>query len=254
MSTEAPPTISKGPDTQPVDGKRVLITGGTTGIGRATALLLARHGARVMVFGRHRPELEETLREAEREGHDIAGITADVAEADGVRAVFAEVDRLWGGLDILVNNAALAAGEVASSSYEEIDYVVRTNLTGYMACASEAVSRMPDGGIIVNVGSMSAEVREPGSSVYVATKSGIDGFSEALRKEVNPQGIKVCLIEPGAVATEMQSGPEEAKAGKVERLEMLRSEDIASVILFCLAQPVRSDVVMLRVRPHLQLI
>jgi NADP-dependent 3-hydroxy acid dehydrogenase YdfG len=96
-------------------------------------------------------------------------------------------------------------------------------------------------------------VREKGSSVYVATKAGIEGFSEALRKEVNPLGIKVTLIEPGAVGTDMQSeySPAEQRK-KEEKMEMLKAEDIAACILYTLTQPKRCDVVMMQIRPHMQ--
>src|SRR4051795_7478334 len=105
-----------------------------------------------------------------------------------------------------------------------------------MACAHEALARMRKhgGGHIVNVGSMSADVREKGSSVYVATKSGIQGMSEALRKEVNPLGIKVSLIEPGAVGTDMQQSqysPQEQRE-QIEQQAMLRAEDIAACVLY----------------------
>lgn len=119
-----------------------------------------------------------------------------------------------------------------------------------------AIERMKEQkrGHIINVGSMSADVRETGSAVYVATKSGIQGFSESLRKEINELGIKVTLIEPGAVGTDMQPVSVSDQEGKQEKLEMLKSEDIAYAILFTLAQPMRCDVVEMRIRPHMQLI
>jgi NADP-dependent 3-hydroxy acid dehydrogenase YdfG len=124
-----------------------------------------------------------------------------------------------------------------------------------MAMSHEAAERMKASGWghIVNIGSMSADVREEDSSVYVATKAGIQGFSEALRKEVNPLGIKVTLIEPGAVGTDMQSqySPEEQRE-KIEKMEMLRAEDIAACVLYTITQPKRCDVVALQIRPHLQ--
>ena len=100
---------------------------------------------------------------------------------------------------------------------------------------------------------MRAHEREKDSSVYVATKSGIQGFSKALRKELNPLGIKVSLIEPGAVGTDMQSeySPEEQRE-KIETMEMLRAEDIAACVLYTITQPKRCDVVHLQIRPHLQ--
>jgi NADP-dependent 3-hydroxy acid dehydrogenase YdfG len=109
-------------------------------------------------------------------------------------------------------------------------------------------------GHIVNIGSMSAETHEETGTVYVATKSAIQGFSIALRKEINEMGIKVSLIEPGAVSSDMQPAPKEEQREQIKKMEMLDPEDIAMSVLFCLSQPKRCDVVSMQVRPHLQVI
>jgi NADP-dependent 3-hydroxy acid dehydrogenase YdfG len=106
----------------------------------------------------------------------------------------------------------------------------------------------------LNIGSMSADVREEGSSVYVATKAGIQGFSESLRKELNPKNIKVTLIEPGAVDTDMQPGSQSEKQEQMDSLEMMPAEDIAMAVAFCLAQHERCDIVGMQIKPHLQII
>ncbi|WP_298741423.1 SDR family oxidoreductase [uncultured Chitinophaga sp.] len=252
---------AEAPVYEPVDvnGKTVLITGGTTGIGRATALLLAARGARVLIFGRHEQELEDTLQSCRQENGqaEIHGLTADSARKEDLEKVFAAVDSRLGGLDILINNAALAYQSIMDGKYEDWQYIVNTNLLGYMACAHEAVQRMKaaGGGHIVNIGSMSADVREKNSSVYVATKAAIQGFSEALRKEVNELGIKVTLIEPGAVGTDMQAAtPPDQQREKAEKMEMLTAEDIAACVLYTISQPARCDVVNVQIRPHLQVI
>jgi NADP-dependent 3-hydroxy acid dehydrogenase YdfG len=240
---------------EPVMDKSILITGGTTGIGRAAALLLAAQGARVMIFGRHEQELNDAMNDIRQAGGEVSGLTADVSDPEDVQRVFQEFDRQMDRLDILVNNAALGYGSVTEGGYPEWEYILKTNLLGYMAMTNEAVERMKANGWghIVNIGSMSADVREKDSSVYVATKSGIQGFSEALRKEVNPLGIKVTLIEPGAVGTDMQSqySPEEQRE-RIEKMKMLRAEDIAACVLYTITQPKRCDVVHLQIRPHLQ--
>lgn len=240
---------------EPVNNKSVLITGGTTGIGRATAILLAAQGAQVMVFGRHEQELNDAMNDIRRAGGEVIGLTADTSDPADIKRVFQEVDGQLGQLDILINNAALGYNSIMEGTYEEWQYIVNTNLLGYMAMTHEAIERMKKNGWghIVNVGSMSADVREKDSSVYVATKSGIEGFSEALRKEVNPLGIKVTLIEPGAVGTDMQDqySPEEQRQ-KEEKMEMLKAEDIAACILYSITQPKRCDVVTMQIRPHLQ--
>ncbi|WP_353186244.1 SDR family oxidoreductase [Parapedobacter lycopersici] len=241
-----------------VNGKNALITGGTTGIGRATAILLAAQGAKVVIFGRHEPELNDALEAITRVSPDNTpyGFTADVATEEGVQQIFEHTDKHLETLDILVNNAAIAFDSIISGSYKEWKYVTDTNLLGYMACVNEAVKRMKPqkSGHIVNIGSISADERDKDSSVYVATKAGIQGFTEALRKEVNELGIKVTLIEPGLVGSDMIEVPAEEQPKEIQALKMLKAEDIAMSVLYCLSQPKRSDVIYLQIRPHLQIL
>lgn len=237
-------------------GKAVVVTGGTTGIGRATATLLASRGARVLVFGRHETALADALSEIRSSGGEAHGLTADQSRVDDIRRVFAEADDVLGGVDVLINNAAVDYGALQEHDLDDIEYVVNTNLVGYLACAREAVKRMEarGGGHIVNIGSMSADLREEENSVYVATKAAIQAFSESLRKTANPGGLKVTLIEPGKVATDMVGMDDERKEDRIHDLEMLRPEDIAACVLYCLEQPQRCDVVGVQIRPHLQII
>jgi NADP-dependent 3-hydroxy acid dehydrogenase YdfG len=241
---------------QAVAGRSVLITGGTTGIGRATAILLASQGAIVMIFGRHQEELDAALADIRKAGGKAFGLTADVAKPEDIKRVFKEVDQKLGKLDILINNAAIGYDSIMVGNYDDWKKVVEINLLGYMATAHEAILRMKaaGGGHIINIGSMSAHVKDNGSSVYVATKSGVRGFSESLRKETNPMGIKVTLIEPGSVGTDMVSeSPHDLKRMQ-EDLKMLGAEDIAVSVLYAITQPKRCDVIMMQIKPHQQII
>ncbi|GAB3505895.1 SDR family oxidoreductase [Spirosoma knui] len=241
---------------EPLEGKRILITGGTTGIGQAIAILLGSYGAHVFTLGRHQEQLDEALGRIREAGGQADGMIADLSKQEEVERVFQQADQTLGGLDIFISNAALAAESIAEMDGAEWRNVVETNLLGYMACTKEAVSRMQQRkkGHIVFIGSMSADVRESGSSVYVATKAGIQGFAEALRKEVNEQGIKVSLIEPGKVKSDIHGTTAEEQKSEIEKEEMLLAEDIAVAAHYVLTQPHRCDVVSMQIRPHMQLI
>lgn len=238
-----------------VEGKSIVITGGTTGIGRATAHLLAAKGAKVLIAGTDQEHLDSALSLTEVNG-SLRGVIADLSTEEGIQKLFAAADEYLSGLDVFINNAALAYQGVSDGNYAEWQKVVNTNLLSYIACTHFALERMaPEGrGHIVNIGSMSADVREQNSSVYVATKAGIQGFSESLRKEVNEKGIKVTLFEPGAVGTDMQpvSVPDQKK--QQENKEMMKAEDIAYAVLYVLTQPRQAEVAELKIKPHLQII
>src|SRR5512145_2775975 len=118
---------------EPVADKSILITGGTTGIGRATAILLASQGARVMIFGRHEQDLNEAMNDIRQAGGEVLGLTADVSDAEDIQRVFQEFDKQMDTLDILVNNAALGYGSIMEGGYPEWEYILKTNLLGYMA-------------------------------------------------------------------------------------------------------------------------
>ena len=247
-----PPPI----DTIPLSGRRALITGGTTGVGRATAHLLASHGCRVFICGRDPRHLDDAIRSVREKGGAIDGVSADISTTDGVLTVFKAADAFLGGLDIGIVNAGVGCkGELTTMTHEECRYVLDVNLGASIACCLEAFRRMSGaGGHVVLTGSMSADVFDTRSSVYVATKCAIRGFATCLRKEANPLGIKVSLIEPGSIGSDMVDETPEQQQRMREELKMLRAEDVANAILFMLCQPPWCDVIQLKLRPHLQLI
>lgn len=242
---------------QNIDRKRIVITGGTTGIGKAIAALLASLGGHVFIFGRDETDFQKAIKtiKTQAEGN-VFGIAADVTKKEDLQMIYGEIENTLGGIDILINNAGIAGEGIIDEDYDSMKYLLETNILGYMAFTKEAVSRMSvqKAGHIINIGSMSAESREETSTTYVATKSAIRGFSTSLRKEVNELGIKVSLIEPGSVTSDMQTTSKKEQKEKIKKLEMLEAEDIAMSVLFCLSQPKRCDIVSMQVRPHLEII
>ncbi|MET0338951.1 MAG: SDR family oxidoreductase [Caulobacter sp.] len=235
-----------------LNAKRVMVTGGTTGIGRAIAILLASEGARVFIFGREQDALDDALKAIEAAGGEAHGVTADVAKAEDVTRVFKAADDALGGLDILVNNAAIW-GE-ALDEMDEWRYSVETNLVGFLACAREGAKRLTTAGEghIVLIGSVSAIKRDADSSVYVAAKSGIQGFAQSFRKEMAMKNVRVTLVEPGLVGTDLLETSAEDQRKKIAAKEMLRAEDIAVGVHFALTQPARCNVVAMQIEPLLQ--
>ncbi|MBI2431785.1 MAG: SDR family oxidoreductase [Candidatus Hydrogenedentes bacterium] len=234
-----------------LEGKAVIVTGGTTGIGRATALLLASRGAHVLIFGRHEAELRDAMAEI-RDAGKVVGLTADQTREEEVQRVFELADAQLGGVDFLINNAGVPAESIEVGGYRGWEYVVKANLLGYMICARYAIERMKarGGGHIVNIGSLSADDRGKGNDVYVATKAAVQAWSESLSKEVAEAGIRVSLVEPGLVGTSFPTAHPPNQEVYVQEQKMLTAEDIAEAILYCLVQPLRCDVTVLKLRPH----
>lgn len=236
-------------------GRRILITGGTTGIGRAIAALLGSYGAKLFIFGRHEAELNDAFEHIRNVGGQVEGMTADQAQEDDIDKVFAAADEALGGLDVVIANAGLGTGKLDETAEKDWRYVMETNVSGYVAVAQEAVRRLEGrdgGGQIVLVGSISADAEGEGSSVYAASKGAIRSFAKSLRNEVAKKGIRVTLIEPGTVGSDMNTSPPEEQREKIGKHEMLRAEDIAVALHYVLTQPDRCDVASLRIEPRIQ--
>ena len=240
-----------------ISGKKVLITGGTTGLGRATASLLARKGCHVFVCGRNPEHLDDAIGCVEEQGSKIGGIAMDVGDPAGIGELFAAADAWLGGLDFAILNAGIGAnGPLTDMTHEECARLVAVNLTSYIACSLEAMKRMSAAGSghIVMTGSMSAHVFDNGAAVYTATKCGIRGFATSLRKEANPRGVKVSYIEPGTMSSDMVDESSEEQDRMKREMVMLRAEDVAETIVFILTRPPECDIISLQIRPHLQII
>jgi len=253
MAADTPGTHAKpDPVIEPLSlaGKRILVTGGTTGIGRACVLALARAGARVLTFGRHQDALDDALKDAHAQNGQVFGLTADASQRDDIEKVFTEVDEQLGGLDILVNNAAIKVGTVQDSTEDEWRYAVETDFVGYLACAKAAIARLRDkGGHLVFVGSLAAEAKGPSTSVYAGIKAGIETYAKTLRKELIDTNIRVSVVEPGLVGADLQGIPIEEQREREARHEMIYAEDIADAVCFVLTRPERTSVSLIQVEP-----
>lgn len=228
-----------------LNGKRVLVSGGTRGIGLAIARQFGKAGAKVAVFSRDGANVEEALAELP----DAIGLAADVGKHDDVIKVVDWIRTEWGGLDVLVSNAGVAGDSVLDSPYEEWHEVVHTNLVGSMDLAAEGSKLMSEGGFVLFIGSISADERGPGGNVYVATKSGLQGFAEAFGKAVAEKGIRVTNLEPGLVESDMTDKPgRDAGEEKAER-RMLDATEIGRVAVFLASLPTPVQIPNVVVQP-----
>ena len=250
----SPANLSDAHTEQPsLAGRKALITGGTTGIGRAIAILLASEGAKVFICGRDPRHLDDALQRIGEVGSG-EGISVDLARPESVDQLFKAADDYLGKLDIAIINAAVSAEDLAGTPEDDLYYQTAVDYTAYLATAKAALERMAAGSDIIFIGSMSAVSREAGSSIYVAAKAGIQGFSEALREEVAEKDIKVGLIEPGFTGADLQypDYPPERQRDQIHQHKMLRAEDIAASVHFMLTQPRRTAVSLMRVETRLQ--
>ncbi|KOV74900.1 oxidoreductase [Streptomyces sp. AS58] len=236
-----------------LDGKVVLVTGASSGIGRATALALSKAGARVAVGARRADRLKELAQDAPGE---ILVLEVDVTDQQSVRdAVEATVDR-FGALDALVNNAGvMLSGMILNADTAEWTRMVETNLLGSMYAVHAALPHLlRSKGAVVQISSTSGRISSAASGVYAATKFGINAFAEALRQEVTAEGVRVVVVEPGFVSTELTShitDPAIQTMAKTmaESMRTLQPEDIAGAVLYALTQPEHVAVNEILIRP-----
>ena len=180
--------------------RRWLITGGSRGIGHAIAVRAVAGGDRVCIVARS-IEVHEV---AARLGRDVKGLVADVSDAVATRAAVAEAALAFGGLDVIVNNAGLhRGGRIETVELDDWDATLATNLTGAFHVIRAALAHLADGSSIVNVGAVVGYRGFPGDSCYGASKAGLAGLTQILAAELAPRGIRVNLVIPGFVVTEM---------------------------------------------------
>ena len=236
-------------------GKRVLITGGAGGVGRAVAEQMVASGARVLIADRGELELRDVVEGLAPHG-EIEAVTADLSSATGLQRMFDRVDSWLGGLDILVACAGVGSAPLMEMNDTDWRYVIESNLVSYVACTKGAIERIKAGGtkegMIILVGSISVHIKAVGESVYNASKGGVASFAETLRKELIPESIRLTLIEPGAIGSAMQPYSAEERGKEMEAFRMLPPAEVAEAILFAATRPPGVDVVTLRIEPLVQ--
>ena len=247
---------------RPLEGTVALVTGASSGIGEATARALAQAGAEVALVARRKERLDALADEITAKwGHAFA-IEADVTQrAQAESAVYHTVAEL-GRLDLLINNAGvMLLGPIEGAPLEEWERMIQLNLLGLLYVAHAALPHLLQAaddsrrGVsdMVNVSSVAGRVAREGSGIYNLTKFGVGAFSESLRQEVTGRHVRVALVEPGAVDTELFSHVRpEVQARMLERfagVERLHADDIADAITYIVTRPRRMAVNELLVRP-----
>jgi len=230
------------------------VTGGARGIGAATARALAADGHRVALLARRVDRIEALAGEL---GDGAVAIEADVTDREALVAAAQRVQQELGGTDVLVNNAGvMLLGPFSSEQRADYRQMVEVNLLGAITATEVFLPQLREtGGDLVNISSVAGRTARVGNAVYAATKWGINGFSEGLRQELQPD-IRVMVVEPGAVATELTDHitHDATKAATKDYVRDLAitSEDIADVIAFAVTRPKRMTLNELLVRPTAQ--
>ncbi len=245
-----------------LEGTVALVTGASSGIGEATGRALAGLGAAVVLVARRKERLDKLAAEISSQGGKAVAFEADVTERAQAEAAVQHAVEELGRLDTVINNAGvMLLGPIENAPVEEWERMVHLNLLGLLYTAHAALPhllkaaqgdprRVAD---LVNISSVAGRVAREGSGVYNLTKHGVGAFSESLRQEVTGRHVRVSLVEPGAVATELASHlrPEIAEQAmqRFAQIERLEADDIAETIAFIVTRPRRMAINEVLVRP-----
>jgi NADP-dependent 3-hydroxy acid dehydrogenase YdfG len=241
---------------QNLAGRTAVITGASSGIGEATARVLAAEGAAVALLARRTERIEALAAEITAAGGKAVACVADVQDRDAVRRAADTVGEALGPVHILINNAGvMLLSRFAAGKCEEWRTMIDTNLTGALLVSDAFLPQLIAAqGDIVNISSVSGRTTAPNFSVYNATKWGLTAWSDALRKELVKAGVRVIVVEPGVVATELAEhiSDERIRTGVQEfhdTVGALQAEDVAETIVFALSQPHRVSLNEILIRP-----
>jgi NADP-dependent 3-hydroxy acid dehydrogenase YdfG len=239
-----------------LEGKTALVTGASSGIGRATAIRLVREGAALALCARGADRLDAVRSQVERLGGRCFTDPCDVAQMTDCTTLVSKAEAVFGGIDILVNNAGVGySGSVADSDPVEVEEMIRVNFLGVYQMTRAALPAMIESGAgdIVNIGSVAGLKYSPNFGVYSATKFAVRAFSEALRNEVQGQGIRVGVVHPGMTQTAFfESFSKGGSPVPTDKGDILSADEIAEAILFMVTRPEGAAVNEMTVRPSWQ--
>jgi NADP-dependent 3-hydroxy acid dehydrogenase YdfG len=242
-----------------LDGKVAVITGASSGIGEATAEALAAEGATVVVAARREDRLGELVERIENSGGRTLAISCDITDEQQARDLISRAVEEFGRIDILVNNAGvMLLSRIERGLSDQWRQMFEVNVMGLLYATHAAIGHMKEqgSGHLINISSVAGRKVRVTGGVYSGTKWAVGAISEALRMELLEDNIRVTVVEPGAVATELPSHitDEEAKQGmsRFEGVEILEAEDIANAIAYAATQPERVSVNEVLIRPSRQ--
>ena len=239
--------------------KTIFITGATSGIGKATAILLAQQKNRLILCGRNKTVLEELKTELSKET-EIYTLAFDVRNSDDVFSAINSLPDHWKNIDVLINNAGNAHGldPISEGNIDDWNAMMDGNVKGLLYVSQPIIRLMKErkSGLIINISSVAARQTYANGVVYCASKKAVDVISEGMRLELTPFGIRVTNIQPGAVETDFSKirfkGDNEKAASVYVGYEPLIAEDIADAIAYCINVPERISVSNLTIFPKAQ--
>ncbi len=242
-----------------IEGKVVVITGASSGLGEATARLLSAEGASVVLGARRVGRLESLADELAGRGGKALAVATDVTDRDQVKGLVNAAVRAYGRIDVMINNAGLMPqAPFERLKVNEWDRMIDVNIKGVLYGIAAALPHMQrqKAGQIINVSSVAGHKVGPGFAVYAATKYAVRALSEGLRQEVKPYNIRTTVISPGAVATELPDGVTEpdvaAGIRKFYEANAIPADSFARVVAFAMSQPEEVDINEILFRPTRQ--
>jgi NADP-dependent 3-hydroxy acid dehydrogenase YdfG len=234
---------------QDLAGRVAVVTGASSGIGRASAALLASRGAKVALLARRRPALDELAAGIRRAGGEALALEADVTDAASMADAAAAVRAAYGRADLFFNNAGvMLPGAIGEQPVAEWEHQIDLNITGAMRALRSFLPQLEEAAAagatvdLINTSSIAGQYLYPYFAVYSATKAYVSHLTRHLRLELGPRDIRVSMIEPGIVATELQEhvtfqGARDWLANAAKTIEFLQPDDVARVVGFIVSQP-----------------